>query len=172
LAHRWISIRTISEPSLANLGWGERPGSDRPSLCPKRQRRHRAFGGAEQFGRFLIAAIFDEWVRREGGPQRSMPVREWKVKFKRFHGRNCRAQADGWVRGIQRPDRPRDQPQVLAPRIALRDAWNQPSRRSRASGMRMTQARRKSVRAGDSARRLNFSRFFLSPAALYIRLPC
>ena len=51
---------------LANLGWGERPGSDRLLYT-----QHGGFVtersvGAEQFGRFLIA-IFDEWVRRDVG---------------------------------------------------------------------------------------------------------
>jgi uncharacterized protein len=51
---------------LANLGWGERHGSDR-SLY--KQHGGLVTGrsvGAEQFGRFLIA-IFDEWVRRDVG---------------------------------------------------------------------------------------------------------
>jgi len=51
---------------LANLGWGERPGSDRPLYTQHGSLVTERSVGAEQFGRFLIA-IFDEWVRRDVG---------------------------------------------------------------------------------------------------------
>jgi uncharacterized protein len=51
---------------LANLGWGERPGSDRPLYTQHGGLVTERSVGAEQFGRFLIA-IFDEWVRRDVG---------------------------------------------------------------------------------------------------------
>ena len=51
---------------LANLGWGERPGSDRPLYTQNGGLVTERSVGAEQFGRFLIA-IFDEWVRRDVG---------------------------------------------------------------------------------------------------------
>ena len=51
---------------LANLGWGERPGSDRPLYTQHGGLVTERTVGAEQFGRFLIA-IFDEWVRRDVG---------------------------------------------------------------------------------------------------------
>jgi len=51
---------------LANLGWGERPGSDRPLYLQRGNLVTERSVGAEQFGRFLIA-IFDEWVRRDVG---------------------------------------------------------------------------------------------------------
>ncbi|HTP32418.1 MAG TPA: hypothetical protein VMJ75_09605 [Candidatus Acidoferrales bacterium] len=51
---------------LANLGWGERPGSDRPLYTQNGTLVTDRSVGAEQFGRFLIA-IFDEWVHRDVG---------------------------------------------------------------------------------------------------------
>jgi len=51
---------------LANLGWGERPGADRPLYTQNGSLVTDRSVGAEQFGRFLIA-IFDEWVRRDVG---------------------------------------------------------------------------------------------------------
>ena len=51
---------------LANLGWGERPGSDRPLYTQHGGLVTERSVGAKQFGRFLIA-IFDEWVRRDVG---------------------------------------------------------------------------------------------------------
>jgi uncharacterized protein len=52
--------------TLANLGWGERPGADRPLYRQRGALVTDRSVGAEQFGRFLIA-IFDEWVRRDVG---------------------------------------------------------------------------------------------------------
>ena len=51
---------------MANLGWGERPGADRPLYTQRGALVTERSVGAEQFGRFLIA-IFDEWVRRDVG---------------------------------------------------------------------------------------------------------
>jgi len=51
---------------LANLGWGERPGADRPLYTQNGGLVTERSVGAEQFGRFMIA-IFDEWVRRDVG---------------------------------------------------------------------------------------------------------
>jgi uncharacterized protein len=51
---------------LANLGWGKRPGADRPLYLQHGAQVTERSVGAEQFGRFLIA-IFDEWVRRDVG---------------------------------------------------------------------------------------------------------
>jgi uncharacterized protein len=51
---------------LANLGWGERPGADRPLYTQRGGLVTERSVGAEQFGQFLIA-IFDEWVRRDVG---------------------------------------------------------------------------------------------------------
>jgi uncharacterized protein len=52
--------------SLANLGWGDRPGADRPLYTQQGSLVTERSVGAEQFGRFLIS-IFDEWVRRDVG---------------------------------------------------------------------------------------------------------
>lgn len=51
---------------LANLGWGDRTGADRPLYTQHGALVTERSVGAEQFGRFLIA-IFDEWVRRDVG---------------------------------------------------------------------------------------------------------
>jgi uncharacterized protein len=51
---------------LANLGWGKRPGGDRPLYTQHGAQVTSRSVRAEQFGRFLIA-IFDEWVRRDVG---------------------------------------------------------------------------------------------------------
>ena len=51
---------------LANLGWGKRPGSDRPLYLQHGAQVTQRSVGAEQFGRFLTT-IFDEWVRRDVG---------------------------------------------------------------------------------------------------------
>jgi uncharacterized protein len=51
---------------LANLGWGKRPGGDRPLYIQHGAQVTARSVGAEQFGRFLIA-IFDEWVRLDVG---------------------------------------------------------------------------------------------------------
>jgi uncharacterized protein len=51
---------------IANLGWGKRPGGDRPLYTQHGGQVTERSVGAEQFGRFLIA-IFDEWVSRDVG---------------------------------------------------------------------------------------------------------
>jgi uncharacterized protein len=51
---------------LANLGWGERRGADRPLYTQRGGLVTERSVGAGQFGRFLIA-IFDEWVGRDVG---------------------------------------------------------------------------------------------------------
>ncbi len=61
-----VERATAETLPLANLGWSDQRGDDRPlykqagDLVTERSIR------AEQFGRFLIA-IFDEWVRRDVG---------------------------------------------------------------------------------------------------------
>jgi uncharacterized protein len=51
---------------LANLGWGERPGADRPLYTQHGSQVTERSVGAEQFGRFL-AAVFDEWAQKDVG---------------------------------------------------------------------------------------------------------
>jgi uncharacterized protein len=66
---QFIPIVERATPELltvANAGWGERPGGERPLY-----RQHGSLVtdrsvGAEQFGKFLCA-IFDEWVARDVG---------------------------------------------------------------------------------------------------------
>jgi uncharacterized protein len=52
--------------SLANQGWGEHPGADRPLYTQLGELVTERSVKPEQYGRFLIA-IFDEWVRRDVG---------------------------------------------------------------------------------------------------------
>jgi uncharacterized protein len=62
-----IVERTIEDfLPLANLGWGERAGSDRPLYTQNGGFVTERSVRPEQFGRFLIA-IFDEWVRHDVG---------------------------------------------------------------------------------------------------------
>jgi uncharacterized protein len=62
-----IVERATSEMlSLANQGWGEPVGADRPLYTQSGAHVTERSVGAEQFGRFMIA-IFDEWVRRDVG---------------------------------------------------------------------------------------------------------
>jgi len=51
---------------LANMGWGERSGADRPLYTQHGGLVTERTVGAEQFGRFLIG-IFDEWVKWDVG---------------------------------------------------------------------------------------------------------
>jgi uncharacterized protein len=61
-----VERATAETLPLADHGWSERPGGDRPLYT---QRGHLLTGRSvkpEQYGRFLIA-IFEEWVRRDVG---------------------------------------------------------------------------------------------------------
>jgi uncharacterized protein len=51
---------------LANLGWSERPGGDRPLYIQSGSLVTVRSVQPDQYGRFLIS-IFDEWVRRDVG---------------------------------------------------------------------------------------------------------
>lgn len=51
---------------IANKGWGERPGGERPLYLQRGELVTERSVGAAQFGRFLCA-IFDEWVSRDVG---------------------------------------------------------------------------------------------------------
>jgi len=51
---------------LANVGWSERDGGDRPLYLQKGSLVTERSVKAEQYGRFLIE-IFEEWVRRDVG---------------------------------------------------------------------------------------------------------
>jgi uncharacterized protein len=52
--------------SLANQGWSEHPGHERPLYTQMGDLVTERSVKPEQFGRFLVA-IFDEWVRRDVG---------------------------------------------------------------------------------------------------------
>ena len=51
---------------LANIGWSDRPGGERPLYTQHGHLVTERSVGSEQYGRFL-SAIFDEWVRRDVG---------------------------------------------------------------------------------------------------------
>jgi uncharacterized protein len=51
---------------VANRGWGERPGGERPLYLQRGNLVTDRSVGADQFGRFLCA-IFDEWVKHDVG---------------------------------------------------------------------------------------------------------
>jgi uncharacterized protein len=51
---------------LANIGWSERPGGERPLYTQHGHLVTKRSVGAAQYGRFL-SAVFDEWVRRDVG---------------------------------------------------------------------------------------------------------
>jgi uncharacterized protein len=61
-------VERVSESMLplANEGWGERPGGDRPLYTLEGHEVTDRSVRAEPYGKFLIA-IFDEWVRRDVG---------------------------------------------------------------------------------------------------------
>jgi uncharacterized protein len=62
-----IIERATSETlALANRGWSEHPGSERPLYTQVGELVTERSVKPEQFGRFLIA-IFDEWVQRDVG---------------------------------------------------------------------------------------------------------
>jgi uncharacterized protein len=66
---QFIPIVERTTPELlpiANQGWGERPGGERPLYLQRGSLVTERSVGAEQFGRFLCA-IFDEWVSRDVG---------------------------------------------------------------------------------------------------------
>lgn len=51
---------------IANQGWGERPGGERPLYIQAGDQVTERSVGAEQYGRFLVS-IFEEWVRHDVG---------------------------------------------------------------------------------------------------------
>jgi uncharacterized protein len=61
-----IERATMESLPIANQGWSERPGGDRPLYTQIGELVTERSVKPEQYGRFLIA-IFDEWVRRDVG---------------------------------------------------------------------------------------------------------
>jgi uncharacterized protein len=61
-----VERATMETLPVANQGWGERPGSDRPLYTQVGELVTDRSVKPEQYGRFLIT-IFDEWVRRDVG---------------------------------------------------------------------------------------------------------
>jgi uncharacterized protein len=61
-----VERATVETLPLANQGWSERPGGERPLYKQVGELVTERSVKPEQYGRFLIA-IFDEWVRRDVG---------------------------------------------------------------------------------------------------------
>ncbi len=61
-----VERATLETLPLANQGWSERPGGDRPLYSQLGELVTERSVKPAQFGRFLVA-IFDEWVRRDVG---------------------------------------------------------------------------------------------------------
>jgi serine-type anaerobic sulfatase-maturating enzyme len=61
-----VERATVETLPLANEGWSERPGGDRPLYTQIGELVTERSVKPEQYGQFLIA-IFDEWVRRDVG---------------------------------------------------------------------------------------------------------
>jgi len=61
-----VERATAETLPLANLGWSERPGAERPLYMQIGELVTERSVKPEQYGRFLVA-IFDEWVRRDVG---------------------------------------------------------------------------------------------------------
>ena len=72
LGATWMQFIPIVERAtaellpLANLGWHERPGGDRPLYLQAGDLVTERSVGGEQYGRFLVD-IFEEWVRHDVG---------------------------------------------------------------------------------------------------------
>jgi len=61
-----VERATVETLPIANEGWSERPGGDRPLYTQIGELVTERSVRPEQYGRFLIS-IFDEWVRRDVG---------------------------------------------------------------------------------------------------------
>jgi len=61
-----VERATIDSLPIANEGWSERPGGERPLYIQEGHLVTERSVGPEQYGRFLIE-IFEEWVRRDVG---------------------------------------------------------------------------------------------------------
>jgi uncharacterized protein len=61
-----VERATMETLPMANQGWSERPGGDRPLYTQIGELVTERSVRPEQYGRFLMA-IFDEWVRRDVG---------------------------------------------------------------------------------------------------------
>ena len=61
-----VERSTMEMLPVANEGWAERPGGDRPFYKQSGELVTERSVGAEQWGQFLTA-IFEEWVRRDVG---------------------------------------------------------------------------------------------------------
>ncbi len=61
-----VERATMETLPVANQGWGERPGSNRPLYTQVGELVTDRSVKPEQYGRFLVT-IFDEWVRRDVG---------------------------------------------------------------------------------------------------------
>ena len=90
LAATWVQFIPIVERAtaetlpIANLGWGERPGSKRRLYTQTGDLVTERSVGSEQYGRFLVD-IFEEWVRHDIG---RVYVQLFDVTLEAYFGRH------------------------------------------------------------------------------------
>jgi uncharacterized protein len=90
LGATWIQFIPIVERAtdetigIANLGWGDRPGSKRLLYTQSGNRVTERSVGGEQYGRFLVD-VFEEWVRRDIG---QVYVQLFDVTLEAYFGRH------------------------------------------------------------------------------------
>jgi len=90
LGATWIQFIPIVERAtaetlqIANLGWGDRPGSKRLLYTQTGDRVTERSVGGEQYGRFLVD-VFEEWVRHDIG---QVYVQLFDVTLEAYFGRH------------------------------------------------------------------------------------
>ena len=90
LGATWIQFIPIIERAtdetlqIANLGWGDRPGSKRLLYTQTGNRVTERSVGGEQYGRFLVD-VFEEWVRHDIG---RVYVQLFDVTLEAYFGRH------------------------------------------------------------------------------------
>jgi uncharacterized protein len=90
LGATWIQFIPIVERAtdetigIANLGWGDRPGSKRLLYRQSGNRVTERSVGGEQYGRFLVD-VFEEWVRHDIG---QVYVQLFDVTLEAYFGRH------------------------------------------------------------------------------------
>jgi uncharacterized protein len=90
LGATWIQFIPIVERAtdetigIANLGWGDRPGSKRLLYTQSGNRVTERSVGGDQYGRFLVD-VFEEWVRHDIG---QVYVQLFDVTLEAYFGRH------------------------------------------------------------------------------------
>ena len=90
LGAKWVQFIPIIERAsdetiqIANLGWGDRPGSKRLLYTQTGNRVTERSVGGEQYGRFLVD-VFEEWIRHDVG---KVYVQLFDVTLEAYFGRH------------------------------------------------------------------------------------